>query len=91
MTRLARVWRALRAAQDQVAYAALTLSVLVVGYLTAIEARGEPARSFTVLLLLIGFAFLTGWLHEMYRPGGSNDLAEELDRLRSDAGMDGAS
>lgn len=91
MTRLARFLRALRAAQEHVAYAALTLSVLVVGYLTAVEARGEPARSFTVLVLLIGFAFLTGWLHEMYRPGGSNDLQEELEELRpSREGGDGS-
>lgn len=91
MTRLARLWRVLRAGQDHVAYAALTLCVLVVGYLTAVEARGEPARSFTVLLLLIAFAFLTGWLHEVHRPGGSNDLHEELERLRSAGDVDGRS
>lgn len=86
MTRLHRFWRVLRAAQDHVAYAALTLSVLVVGYLTAVEARGEPARSFTVLLLLIAFAFLAGWLHEMNRPGGSYDLHQQLVELQSDRG-----
>lgn len=73
-----RLLRALHAAREHLVYGCLTLTVLAVGYLVAIEARGEPVRSRAALLLLVAFAFLAGWLHEIHRPGGTYDLHEEL-------------
>src|SRR4051812_45234798 len=76
--RLLRLVRALDDAREQIVFGLLTAMVLLVGYLVAIEARGEPVRSHAALLLLVAFAFLAGWLHEIHRPGGSYDLREEL-------------
>lgn len=79
---LVRLGRAVHAAREQLAYNALTLTLIVVGYLVAIEGRGEPVRSHAALILLVAFAFLAGWLHEIHRPGGSYDLHEQLDKHR---------
>lgn len=85
---MSRLRRVLRLHLEQIVYGGLTLTLLIVGYLVAVEARGEPVRSRTVLLLLIAFAFLAGWLHEFHRPGGTYDLQQQLDARSSSPDAD---